>query len=144
MLATDFISLNSAQFELVAYDRVTLDITDILQVRDILSRVQPDIVLNCAAYTNVDESERAGKRLAFDINTMGVYNLAKVTHELSLDLITISTDYVFDGDNPDGYQVQDTCHPINTYGMSKYLGEQLAHRENPESIIVRTSWLYGG
>ncbi|MDD5770510.1 MAG: NAD(P)-dependent oxidoreductase, partial [Candidatus Gracilibacteria bacterium] len=79
-----------------------------------------------------------------DINTLGVYNLAKVTNELNIDFITISTDYVFDGENENGYNENDECNPINEYGMSKYLGEKLAIDENKNSIIIRTSWLYGG
>ncbi len=144
MLATDYRALYNTQYELLSYDREQLDITRLDTVREVLTQERPDIVLNCAAYTNVDESERVGKKSVFDINSLGVYHLAQVTHELSIDLITISTDYVFDGSNSDGYKEYDECHPINTYGMSKYLWEQLAQTENPETIIVRTSWLYGG
>jgi dTDP-4-dehydrorhamnose reductase len=58
--------------------------------------------------------------------------------------MTISTDYVYDGEKREGYLESDPCRPINAYGMSKYLGEQLAQSENPDTIIIRTSWLYGG
>ena len=63
---------------------------------------------------------------------------------MNIDFITISTDYVFDGRKPDGYNENDQCNPVNEYGMSKYLGEKLAIEENKNTIIVRTSWLYGG
>jgi dTDP-4-dehydrorhamnose reductase len=144
MLATDFISTKWGEYEIISCDRQSLDITSLTDIRTVMERYMPDIVLNCAAYTNVDEAEDSGKKASFDINTLWVYHLAKVTSELGCDLITISTDYVFDGKNRDLYHEDDICSPLGNYGMSKYLWEQLAREENPYSIIIRTSWLYGG
>lgn len=143
MLATDFIRIAQDHYDIIACDRKALDITDIVQIREVLTRTQPDIVLNCAAYNDVEESEDTGKELCFDINTMAVSHLAEATHELGMDFITISTDYVFDG-TQDGYNEDDTPHPLGNYGESKYLGERFARSEHPDSIIIRTSWLYGG
>jgi dTDP-4-dehydrorhamnose reductase len=82
-------------------DKRELDITSLEQVRKIIMETQPDIILNCAAYTNVDEAEESGKLLNFQVNALGVYHLAKITKERGVDLITISTDYVFDGNKSD-------------------------------------------
>jgi len=144
MLATDFIKHNADKFEIIACDKSMLDITHLSQIRTVIASQMPDLVLNCAAYTNVDESEDSGKKVCFDINTLWVYNLARITGELGIDFITISTDYVFDGQKRELCDEHDECHPLGNYGLSKYLGETLARSENPETIIVRTSWLYGG
>lgn len=109
-----------------------------------IREIRPDIILNCAAYTNVDEAEGSGKKANFDINALGVFHLAKIASEQNMDFITLSTDYVFDGTKEGGYSEDDICNPINEYGISKYLGEKLALEENGNSIVVRTSWLYGG
>jgi dTDP-4-dehydrorhamnose reductase len=78
----------------------------------------------------------------FDVNSLWVHNLAKLSAEHTIDFITISTDYVFDGSKKEWYTEDDVCNPINSYGMAKYLWEQLAQQENPDSIIIRTSRLY--
>lgn len=143
MLAHDFILIHKNNYDLIACDRNMLDITNFEQVKKVLSEQKPDIVLNCAAYTAVDDAEDIGKKLNFDINTLWVFYLAKTCQELYIDFITISTDYVFDGNKIEGYDEYELCNPINQYGMSKYLWETLAMKENKNTIIVRTSWLYG-
>jgi dTDP-4-dehydrorhamnose reductase len=82
---------------------------------------KPDIVINCAAYTNVDAAEDVGMYACFNINTIGVKYLARATRVTNTKFITLSTDYVFDGKNSSGYLPSDTQNPINIYGMSKYL-----------------------
>jgi len=82
-------------------------------------------------------------KTCFEVNTLGVKNLAKATSVFGIEFITLSTDYVFDGTKSEGYLPTDTPNPIGIYGMSKYLGEQLAIDENPRTVVVRTSWLYG-
>lgn len=143
MLASDFIKYCRNDFEIIWFDREYLDITNIENIKKTISEIKPDIVLNCAAYTAVDDAEDIWKLKNFEINTLWVYNLAKVTNEFGIYLITISTDYVFDWAKKEGYNENDICNPINEYGMSKYLGEKLALEENKNSIIIRTSWLYG-
>jgi len=143
MLASDFIKYCNDDFEIIWYDRESLDITNIENIKKTISEIKPDIVLNCAAYTNVDDAEDIWKKPNFDINTIWVYNLAKITTKYNIDFITISTDYVFDGENQNWYNENDKCNPINEYWMSKYLWEKLATEENKNTIFVRTSWLYG-
>ncbi|MDD3144504.1 MAG: dTDP-4-dehydrorhamnose reductase [Candidatus Gracilibacteria bacterium] len=144
MLATDFVKYCGNDFKIHAFDKHNLDITNIEEIEKIISEIKPDIVLNCAAYTAVDDAEDIGKLKNYEINTIGVYNLAKITNRYNMYFITISTDYVFDGENKNGYSENANCNPINEYGMSKYLAEKLALSENINTIIIRTSWLYGG
>lgn len=143
MLASDFLKYCSDSFIIIPYTREKLDITNIAQIKDILSETKPDIVLNCAAYTAVDDAEDIWAKLCFDINTLWIYNLAKITNELNIDFINISTDYVFDWENKNWYKENNECNPINNYWLSKYLGEKLSLQENKNSINIRTSWLYG-
>ncbi|GHW02784.1 NAD(P)-dependent oxidoreductase [candidate division SR1 bacterium] len=153
MLAYDFQKFCGQDFEIVGMDVDQLDITSLEAVKNVLIEVKPDVVLNLAAYTNVDEAEDSGRLLNYQVNTLGVYNLAKITTELGIDLISISSDYVFSGEfqrissentREFGRSVDDACNPVNAYGMAKILGEQLGKAENKNLIIVRTSWLYGG
>lgn len=144
MLAYDFIRTQWAKFEIIGLDKDDLDITKIGEIEAKVCEIQPDIILNCAAYTNVDEAEDTGKKANFDINALGVFNLASIANKYSADFITLSSDYVFDGTKKDGYDEEDIPNPVNSYGLAKYLGEKLAQEVHPRSIIIRTSWLYGG
>jgi dTDP-4-dehydrorhamnose reductase len=144
MLAYDFYRTQKEKYEIILVDREECDITSFDSVMQCITLHEPDVLLNCAAYTAVDDAEDIGMKMCFDVNTLGVKNLAKATSVFGVEFITISTDYVFDGEKSGGYLPTDECNPINTYGMSKYLGERLAIDENPRTIVVRTSWLYGG
>lgn len=144
MLASDFVKYHSHDFQIFAFTKDQLDITNIEQIEKIMREISPDIVLNCAAYTAVDHAEDIWKIQNYDINTFWVYHLAKITNKYKIDFITFSTDYVFDGENFNWYNEFDECNPTNQYGLSKYLWEKFALRENKNSIIIRTSWLYGG
>jgi dTDP-4-dehydrorhamnose reductase len=144
MLAYDFYRTQKEKYEIILVDREECDITSFESVMQCIALYQPDVLLNCAAYTAVDDAEDIGMRICFDVNTLGVKNLAKATSVFGVEFITISTDYVFDGKKETGYLPTDECNPIGVYGMSKYLGEKLAIDENPRTMIVRTSWLYGG
>ena len=144
MLAYDFIRTQKDSFHIFALRKTELDITEIGAVERKVQELRPDIILNCAAYTNVEEAADIGKKENFDINALGVFNLAKIANETGIDFITISTDYVFEGSKETGYNEQDIPNPLNSYGLAKYLGEKLAKTENPNTIIIRTSWLYGG
>ncbi|HRX64240.1 MAG TPA: dTDP-4-dehydrorhamnose reductase [Candidatus Absconditabacterales bacterium] len=144
MLAHDLIPILKRKYKVVGYDKNSLDITNLSSIENILNKEKIDIVVNCAAYTDVEKAEDEGKLLNYQVNTLGVYNLAKVCNKLNIDIVHISTDYVFDGTQKEGYLPTDKPNPINEYGMAKYLGEQLLQTENKNAIIVRTSWLYGG
>ncbi|MFG4004755.1 dTDP-4-dehydrorhamnose reductase [Flavobacterium aquidurense] len=135
------LSLNYAQYEWVFTDRtqITLDDLDILKVQ--LNQIQPDVIFNCGAYTAVDKAETE-KEQAFTINARAVELIAKYTQENNTKLIHISTDYVFDGTSSNALNEEEETNPINVYGASKRAGEIACLKENPNSIIIRTSWVY--
>lgn len=144
MLAHDFIRTQKERFTIIALGKKECNICEFPSCLNALVNSEPDIVLNLAAYTNVDDAEDIGSKQNMDINAIWVYNLAKATSALWIPMITISTDYVFDGSKQEWYLPNDMPNPINNYGIAKYLGENLALRENSQSIVIRTSWLYGG
>lgn len=144
MLAHDFKKYNSDKFDIFWYDKENLDITNLDNIEKVVSEIKPDIILNCAAYTQVDNAEDIWNLLNYQINTLWVYNLAKISNKYWASFITISTDYVFDWKKETWYKENDVCNPINQYWMSKYLWEELTKKENKNSVIIRTSWLYWG
>jgi len=118
-----------------------VDITNFEQVDTVFSEYQPDFVINASAYTAVDLAETETEK-AFAINAEGVGNLAQVCKDNNAILIHVSTDYVFDGETNLSYSEDDFTDPIGAYGASKRKGEELALENNPETVILRTSWLY--
>lgn len=143
MLGTDFIRYVWDKFDIFAVDKENGDITDIKKMEALIKEKKSDIIVNFAAYTNVEDAEDIGIKDNFDINAIWVYNLAKISAKYDIDFITLSTDYVFDGAKKTWYNENDISNPINNYGMAKYLWENLAEYENPKSVIIRTSRLYG-
>ena len=143
MLAYDFLNHFSNNFKIIPLDRDNGDITDISSIEKIIEDNEPELLLNFAAYTNVEDAEDIGVKDNFEVNALWVYNLAKISAKYDMDLITVSTDYVFDGTKKIWYSETDLPNPINSYGMAKYLWEKLAIQENPNTIIIRTSRLYG-
>ena len=127
--------------EVIETDIDTIDITNELSVFNVLKEELPDIVIHCAAYTNVDKAEEENE-LAFKINATGTENIAKVCKKLGITLFYISTDYVYDGTKKDKYLPEDKPNPINVYGESKLAGEK-AVATCEKHYIIRTSWLYG-
>jgi len=130
--------------EVVSTDLEELDITDLSAVDGMIRRATPDVVINCAAYTRVDECETK-QDVARKVNVDGPRHLALAVEEQGGRLIHISTDYVFDGTKkvPEPYVEKDAPHPVSFYGKTKLEGE-LAVREIAKGhIIVRTAWLYG-
>ncbi|PIF59344.1 dTDP-4-dehydrorhamnose reductase [Flavobacterium sp. 2] len=128
-------------YEWIFADRtqITLDSLELLQSQ--LNRVKPDIIFNCGAYTAVDKAE-SEKDLAFIINHQAVEVIARYAFENNVKLIHVSTDYVFDGTSSIALDEKAETNPINVYGESKLAGEITCLKENPESIIIRTSWVY--
>lgn len=121
-----------------------LDITDREATVNYIRRHQPDTVINCAAFTNVDGCESA-RDAAFKVNALGPRNLALACEKAGARLVHISTDYVFPG-TANGGVALDECNvpaPISAYGQTKLLGEQYVQRFCRRHIIVRTAWLYG-
>lgn len=115
------------------------DITDFRQVRDLITDIMPEAVINCAAYTAVDKAEDDIQN-AIAVNAYGAGNLAKVCGELCIELVHISTDYVFDGSFP-GIEGAQT-NPLNVYGYSKRFGEELVQAVHPGALIIRTASVY--
>lgn len=122
--------------------RPEADLTDRNKIAELLNSINPDIVINAAAYTAVDDAEE-NEGLAFELNAVGPHFLAKTCKEKGIPLIHISTDYVFDGTNPSPYLPQDDVAPVNAYGRSKLAGEWGCRTTHPEgAYIVRTSWVF--
>jgi len=119
-----------------------LDITDKEAVMAYVKNSKPNIIINCAAYTNVDSCE-TNKDNAFRVNAIGARNMAIAADEANAKLVHISTDYVFAGDGSKPYREFDIPNPQSVYGASKYLGEQYVREFCPRYFIVRTAWLYG-
>ena len=123
-------------------DRNTLDISDKKAVEEFLSRNDINIIINCAAYTAVDTAE-SDEANADKINHLAVKNLAELAKDKNIQLIHISTDYVFDGKNYKPYTEDDITNPNGVYGATKLAGEIAMQNINPaNSIIIRTSWVY--
>ncbi|MFA4838673.1 MAG: dTDP-4-dehydrorhamnose reductase [Candidatus Neomarinimicrobiota bacterium] len=120
---------------------LSLDITDGEAVRRIFSEFQPKLVLNCAAYTNVDGAEK-NRELAYDVNVGGVKNILTALTETEAKILHISTDYVFDGARGP-YRETDEPKPINYYGMTKLLSEEAIRRSSVSWMIIRTNVLFG-
>lgn len=135
------LSMNYPNYQWIFADRtkVTLDNLDLLNTQ--LESIQPNIILNCGAYTAVDKAETE-KKLAFTINNLAVELIAKYASENNVKLIHISTDYVFDGSSAIALNEEAHTNPINVYGESKLAGEIVCLNNNPDSIIIRTSWVY--
>ena len=128
-------------WELIATDSTSLDITDTEAVRNMVQNFQPDAIVNAAAFTAVDKAE-AHVGTAFAVNATAVHNLASAARACQARFIHISTDYVFDGTNKTPYKEQDYTNPQSVYGRTKVSGELLALAANPDSVIIRTSWLF--
>lgn len=128
--------------EVIETDVNTLDITNAKQVKDVLTNEKPDIVVHCAAYTNVDKAEEDLKTAEL-INVTGTENIAETCGKLGITLVYISTDYVFDGTKTTPYTPDDMPNPINNYGLTKYEGEEAVRSLCEKYYIARTSWLYG-
>ncbi|MBS1751695.1 MAG: dTDP-4-dehydrorhamnose reductase [Bacteroidetes bacterium] len=128
-------------YEFVYTSRENFPLDNAEKMQDIFASVQPDYCINCAAYTAVDKAELE-KELAFKINAEAVGNIAKLSHIYHCHLIHISTDYVFNGNSDIAYTEEDLTSPVNVYGASKAEGEKLALIHHPDTIIIRTSWVF--
>ncbi|MBF2708215.1 dTDP-4-dehydrorhamnose reductase [Flavobacterium soyangense] len=105
------------------------------------NRIQPEIVINCAAYTAVDKAEQ-DQEVADAINHQAIATLATLCHDSGAKLVHVSTDYVFDGTSPVAYSEEDQPNPQSVYGVTKLAGEKACLKNCPESIIIRTAWVY--
>jgi dTDP-4-dehydrorhamnose reductase len=139
MLGQDIMGLIGTAARGVDIDEI--DITSLESTSRILTTLKPEVVINCAAYTDVDGCESNVEK-AMQVNGEGVAHLAMASREIGARLVHVSTDYVFDGGKGSPYLEDDATCPLGIYGESKLAGEMNA-AFNPDHLIVRTQWLYG-
>ena len=142
MLGHDLIDVLKDNHELILTTSKTLDITDKDKVIEFIRENNPDIVINSAAYTDVDGCEE-NQDIAYAVNGDGVENLALGCREVDCPLVHVSTDYVFDGTARDPIREDGKIGPISVYGKSKLKGEEAIQKILDKFFIVRTAWLYG-
>jgi dTDP-4-dehydrorhamnose reductase len=135
-------AFKSAYPEAILCGRKDLDITQENAIAHVIDPIAPDIMINCAAYTNVDKAE-SEQSIANQINGTAVGYLAKYAAKNDITLIHFSTDYVFDGQGKEPYSENTTPSPINAYGYSKWLGEQALAKYGQSTYLFRIQWIYG-
>lgn len=128
--------------DVIAVAREEMDISDLASVRESVGEHLPDVIINCAAYTNVDGAEDEPES-SFSANVLGAKNLAAVALEFGCGFITISTDYVFDGTFDGFYTQRHQPNPSGIYASTKRRGEIEALTANARTIVVRSGWIYG-
>ena len=122
-------------------DENELDITEKKEILDCVTIYKIELIINCAAYTNVNDAE-TNKRQAIKVNLDAVRNLVEVCEEKKIKMIHYSTDYVYNSDNLNPINEDANINPINYYGISKREGEKIIEKSSSDSIVIRTSWLY--
>jgi dTDP-4-dehydrorhamnose reductase len=142
MLGNDLVKAFAGEHELIGTDIDILDITSLPDCRKFMGQANPDIIINCAAYTLVDKCEEEVD-LCYRVNSLGPRNLAIISNEQNIPLLHISTDYVFDGTKKTPYLEDDRKNALSVYGKSKSLAEDLIIMLTNKFYIIRTSWLFG-
>lgn len=142
MLGSDLLLKLKIEHEVVGLDKNEIDIVSANECQEAIKTIEPNIVINAAAYTNVDECETA-KDECFAVNAEAVKNIAEACRNKNIHIIHFSTDYVFDGAAKQPYQEDHRCNPINTYGASKMEGERYLQSLSDNYLLIRTAWLYG-
>jgi dTDP-4-dehydrorhamnose reductase len=132
---------NNSTFEWVFTDYQELDLCDLKNLETSIANVNPKIIINCAAHTAVDKAE-SEYELSDVLNHQAVAIMSKWSSENNCKLIHISTDYVFDGNSAVALTEEAPTNPINVYGVTKLAGEKACLQNNPDAIIIRTSWVY--
>lgn len=140
-LGTQLVHELSAAHEVLGLDAEDMDITDFAAVQRTVGDYEPQLVINSAAWTQVDACALEPVK-AIHINGLGAQNLAVVAHENNAAILQVSSNEVFDGTASRPYYEYDFPNPVNPYGYSKYVGEQSVKEVNPRHYIVRTSWLF--
>lgn len=133
--------LSYPQYQWIFVDKAEMDLSSKASIDTIFTQYSPTYVVNCAAYTAVDKAETE-REIAQKINGDAVGYIAENCKKIGATLIQISTDYVFDGNGTVPYEPAQATAPINFYGESKRVGEELAIAHNPKTIIIRTAWVY--
>jgi len=128
-------------YEFIFTTRNEMPLDDLNSISQFISKHQPQYFINCAAHTAVDKAE-SEKELAFKINAEAPGIIAKACKENNVQLIHVSTDYVFNGNGTSPYKETDATDPVNLYGASKLEGEKSVMQNDPDAIIIRTAWVY--
>ena len=134
-------NVSNSNHEFFFTDTNELDITKKKEILDYVTIYKIQLIINCAAYTNVNQSE-TNKQKAIKVNVDGVRNLVEVCEKKKLKMIHFSTDYVYCSDNLNPINEDSNINPINYYGISKREGERIIEKSSSDTIIIRTSWLY--
>jgi dTDP-4-dehydrorhamnose reductase len=142
VLGSELISILKAELDVIPADLEQFDLRDAQATASFTANAAPDVVVNCAAWTDVDgaESNEAGARA---VNSDGAENVARAAVEAGADVVQVSTDYVFDGTGERPYAEDDEPNPLGVYGRTKLEGERRVLAAAPDCLIVRTAWLYG-
>ncbi|MFA7489618.1 MAG: dTDP-4-dehydrorhamnose reductase [Mariniphaga sp.] len=135
------LSANYPNWQFLFTDYDSLDVTDKSAITRFVAKNNPQLIINCAAYTAVDNAESDVEN-ARKLNALAPGYLAKAAKNAGAGLVHVSTDYVFDGQAYRPYNEKDPTHPISIYGITKREGEEHCLAENPQATIIRTSWLY--
>lgn len=142
-LGSDFKRIfNEKNIEYIGTDYRELDITDISKVEEFLKDKNINLIINCAAYNNVDKAEEE-KDLCYRLNAYGPRDLALLAKKIGAEYITYSTDFVFDGKKKSPYTEEDDVNPLSVYSQSKALGERLVLEGYDKAFVIRTSWVFG-
>lgn len=142
MLGTDLMRRLGVAHEVTGKDVGDFDITSSESCRQVISEANPDVVINAAAYTNVDGAETNGDA-CFAVNAEGVRNVALACEKANIRIVHFSTDYVFDGTQGTPYLEDDTPSPRGIYAQSKAAGEKYLQEYSNNYLLIRTAWLYG-
>ncbi|MBF0273816.1 MAG: dTDP-4-dehydrorhamnose reductase [Nitrospinae bacterium] len=146
MLAQDILAFQNSsefsQYTFCAAGKKELDITNEEALRKTIEEIRPEIIINSAAYTKVDDCE-SNQSLAFAINGDALENLGKICKEKNIKLVHISTDYVFNGNGTSPYKEENPVEPASVYGASKLKGEENIKQSGCDFLIIRTAWLFG-
>ncbi|TDD98391.1 dTDP-4-dehydrorhamnose reductase [Flavobacterium cellulosilyticum] len=135
------LAVHYSKFDFIFTDIADFPLDKEAEIVANFNQIQPDIVINCAAYTAVDKAEQ-DQETANAINHLAIKTLAQLCKETNAKLIHISTDYVFDGTSAIAYKEEDIPNPKSVYGVTKLAGEIACQRECPDGIIIRTAWVY--
>ena len=143
-LGTDLLEVlvDAGSYEVFGLSHREIECTDPVSIDKALKAARPDIVVNCAAFVRVDESEERPDD-AFRVNSLGALAVARACAEIDALCVYISTDYVFDGGKGSPYTESDASHPINVYGASKLAGEYLVQQASPRWLVARMASLFG-
>jgi len=143
MLGREAANLFAARgHQVISLTRAQLDVTESEKVKEAVRAHQPDLILHCAAFTQVDRAEREPDS-AFAVNALGTAHVASAAGDVGAKLCYISTDYVFEGNAARAYTENEAPNPVNVYGRTKLAGEEQALLHAPRHFIVRTAWLFG-